>query len=91
MEVLRVVPLHLIHSDPVIPSLTEQAGHGVGVVSLVWLREDASQLLACLSNVASQLLPQLLVLKGVRTQRSAWDDGNACFGPHGNRSANLAP
>lgn len=88
---MRVIPLHLIHSDPVIAGLTEQAGHGAGVVASVRLREDASQLLAWLSKVAPELLPQLLILKRVRSRRSVWDDWEACFGLGRNRSSDLTP
>lgn len=91
MVLLQVVSLHLIHADPGSASLTEQAGRGVGIIASVWLREDASQLLAWLTEAALQLLPQLLILKGIRSRCSVWDDGNACFGLHRNRRSDLTP
>lgn len=90
LEVPRRLSFHLIRSDPVVAPRTEQAGHGVGgVVALVCLIKDASQLLAWLKEVPPRFLPLLLVLKRVRSCWSVWDDGNAGFGLRKNRSADL--
>lgn len=86
---MKLVSLRLFHSDPLVASLTEQAGHGLGGVAPMRLREDASQLLAWLSKGALELLPQLLVLKRERSRWSVWDDGNACFGLRENGSSDL--
>lgn len=91
MEVTHVISLHLIHSDALVAGLSEQAGHRVRVVASVLVSKDSPQLLACLTEVAPQLLSQLLMLKRVRSQRSVWDDGNICFGFYRNRSSNLTP